>query len=294
MIEKHTIKTRFGELSYYDLGEKKGATILFVHGNSVSSEVFYKQFVAELCSTARLIALDLPGHGDSAIPPDRRQAYSYVGYAQAVSELTEKLNLTNIIVVGASLGGHASIELVNPQHKFNQLHRVIGLVLTGAPPINLATDESRKLGFKYNNTVLSLIQKDTLTQAEAESLVKSSGLNIDSTTEKIVAHAKNMDGVARRMMQESKEIAAMRKINQVENIKQTRLPVMFVMGAEDEGINNKYILQQVASNCDYRMSRHLPPHQVLELQTGHAPFFEQAELFNRYLMQFVEHCRELS
>ena len=54
-----------------------GQAVVFVHGNSLSSESFRDQFESELAEKYRLIAFDLPGHGQSS--PARNPANDYSG-----------------------------------------------------------------------------------------------------------------------------------------------------------------------------------------------------------------------
>ena len=46
-----------------------GRPIVLIHGNSASSRVWQKQLEGPLGRKYRLIAIDLPGHGDSAPAP---------------------------------------------------------------------------------------------------------------------------------------------------------------------------------------------------------------------------------
>ena len=88
----------------------KGHPVLLIHGNSASGEVFKKQFQSALGKKYRLIAPDLPGHGDSDVAVDT-ETYSFPGYARVLAELINTLGLKKVTVVGWSLGGHIALEL---------------------------------------------------------------------------------------------------------------------------------------------------------------------------------------
>jgi pimeloyl-ACP methyl ester carboxylesterase len=65
-----------------------------------------------LAENHRLIAFDLPGHGQSSNAPHPARSYTLPGLADACVELLEKLGVTEAIAFGWSLGGHIGIEMV--------------------------------------------------------------------------------------------------------------------------------------------------------------------------------------
>ncbi len=66
-------------------------TIFFIHGNSLSSASWMKQFNNEILSKYRLIAFDLPAHGDSAASPEPDNHYTFSGMASIATLLVEQL-----------------------------------------------------------------------------------------------------------------------------------------------------------------------------------------------------------
>ncbi|MDE2058637.1 MAG: alpha/beta hydrolase [candidate division NC10 bacterium] len=98
--------------------------ILFIHGAGGSHQVWLQQFRA-LGRRRRVIAVDLPGHGDSeGSGADRIEAYRDV-----VAEFITALGLNRTVMVGHSMGGAItqSIALAQPR-----LLAAIVLVGTGA------------------------------------------------------------------------------------------------------------------------------------------------------------------
>src|SRR5262249_60405117 len=77
----------------------------------------------------RLIAFGLPGHGRSSNAPEPSRSYTRPGLADAAIELLERLQVSEAVVLGWSLGGHVGVELMA---RFAGMR---GLMLTGAPPI---------------------------------------------------------------------------------------------------------------------------------------------------------------
>lgn len=107
-----------------------GFPVLLLHGNSNARNVFFRQFQSPLAERFRLIAVDLPGHGQSGNARDPETAYSIPGFADIVTEILDHLAIDHLAIVGWSLGGHIGIELLERDP------RVCGLMIVGTPPIS--------------------------------------------------------------------------------------------------------------------------------------------------------------
>lgn len=120
-------KIQLSKLSIaYRENEGTGSPVLLIHGNSCSSRAFEKQ-LSNL--NQKVVAIDLPGHGDSDHLPDHTH-YNIPAYAKVVAEAAEKLGIEEAVVVGWSLGGHIALEVVKWMPKAK------GFVIYGTPPIS--------------------------------------------------------------------------------------------------------------------------------------------------------------
>jgi len=63
-LQEETVSLSSGRLSWIEKNPEADKTILFIHGNSTSKKIFQKQLTSSLFDQ-RLIAVDLPGHGES-------------------------------------------------------------------------------------------------------------------------------------------------------------------------------------------------------------------------------------
>lgn len=130
-------------VAYYEsVGE--GSPILLIHGNSASGKTFIKQLTGMLGQTRRVVALDLPGHGDSDPMPNAAD-YGMPGYAKVVAEAAEALGVETAVFVGWSLGGHIALEAVK------HLPKAAGFVIYGTPPLAFPPD--MEAAFKPNPAV---------------------------------------------------------------------------------------------------------------------------------------------
>ena len=106
----------------------RGPPMVLIHGNSSSSRAFSRQLEGRLGARLRLVAIDLPGHGESDDARDP-SAYSLPGHARAVRAVVEALGLHEARFAGWSLGGHVTLEMAP------DLPQARGFVIFGTPPI---------------------------------------------------------------------------------------------------------------------------------------------------------------
>jgi pimeloyl-ACP methyl ester carboxylesterase len=85
-----------------------GEPLLLLHGTG-SSRAAWKPVIPLLASEREVIALDLPGHGDS--PRIAGIHPSPIGYAPLVAQTLKRLGLGSIDVAGNSMGAWTGLEL---------------------------------------------------------------------------------------------------------------------------------------------------------------------------------------
>jgi pimeloyl-ACP methyl ester carboxylesterase len=106
-----------GRRIFYILAGKRDASpIVFVHGLAGSSSTW--QMVLEtFAETHQVLALDLPGHGQSDASEPAAIDYSISGLAQVVATVMRSLAVSDATLVGHSLGGAvaAAVALEEPE-----------------------------------------------------------------------------------------------------------------------------------------------------------------------------------
>jgi pimeloyl-ACP methyl ester carboxylesterase len=110
-------------LDVYYTSAGRGPATLLIHGLGGFAES-WRHTAAALSPYARVIAVDLPGFGQSAKP---RRAYTLDFFVQALDGLLQRLQVERVRLVGHSLGGAiaAAFALAHPD-------RVEGLVFLAA------------------------------------------------------------------------------------------------------------------------------------------------------------------
>ena len=92
-------------VNYVDIGE--GDPLVFIHGLSGCWQNWLEN-IPHFARSRRVIALDLPGFGASPMP---ERKISINGYAAAVDELLDQLDIGQAAIVGNSMGGFVGAEL---------------------------------------------------------------------------------------------------------------------------------------------------------------------------------------
>ncbi len=94
------------EIAYNELGSGN-ITLLFIHGLANFKGVWQSNII-ELSKNYRCIAIDLPGNGHSS---NGAHTYSMFFYAECIKQFIDKLELTNVVLVGHSMGGQVALVL---------------------------------------------------------------------------------------------------------------------------------------------------------------------------------------
>jgi len=111
----------------------QGETLVLCHGFTGSAEN-WRSLLERLSSQRRVIAVDLPGHGQTDVPA---AAFSMDGAIRILARVLDHLNLAQVDLLGYSMGGRFALSFAC-QHPA----RVRRLILESASP-GLRTPEER-------------------------------------------------------------------------------------------------------------------------------------------------------
>jgi non-heme chloroperoxidase len=106
-MKVHTVKGAAGvNLHVREYGKSTGIPILLIHGWSQSHLCWSKQYESTLKDDARIVALDLRGHGMSDAPAQMDQYTDGDKWADDIAAVIDELGLDRPILVGWSYGGY--------------------------------------------------------------------------------------------------------------------------------------------------------------------------------------------
>lgn len=126
-LEKKTIEIDGYTIHYYEGGE--GEPLVLLHGMADEKNSFASS-AGELTGKYRVILPDLNGHGENI--PDPSRDYSIAGHVQFLEKFFDKIDLTNFVLGGNSMGGH-----VSAAYTLKHSEQVTKLILVNAPGLKL-------------------------------------------------------------------------------------------------------------------------------------------------------------
>lgn len=146
------------DIAYWDEGQ--GLPLVFIHGNSMSKQIFAPQFTSSLAERYRLVAIDLPGHGESSrLPVDG--TYTVELFTSIISGCWQGLKCQGGILLGHSLGGHLILQAVPAIDG-----KIGGIMIFGTPPLSLPPRMEE--AFLPNPAPLALGFHEEVSQAELD------------------------------------------------------------------------------------------------------------------------------
>ncbi len=170
-------------ISYLESGS--GQPIVFLHGWGRSGEDFMP-LIESLNNNYRMIAVDLPGHGESDEPSGD---LSINGYVETIKLFLQQLNIDNPILVCHSFGARIAIKMAAADLVTNKL------IFTGGAGI-----EQKSLAFKLkvaHYKFMKLLVKTPLYHQYRDDLFANSGSadykNASATMKQVLSLAVNED-----------------------------------------------------------------------------------------------------
>jgi len=266
-----TVETSVGKIAYRESEGTGSPAFLLIHGNSSSSRSYQKVLDSDLGKSHRMVAMDLPGHGDSDKADNPEAVYHMPGYAKVVGEVADALDLTDAIVVGWSLGGHIALEAVP------HMSDAKGFVIFGTPP--LAFPPSMETAFLPNPNV-NIGFTPELTEEQMATYV-TDFFKPDTTDlpETFMEDIRKSDGMARATVGAS--IKPDGYTDEVVIVKSMTQPLLVIHGAQEKLINGDYF-ESVEMPTLWRDKVHMID------DAGHAPHWETPEEFTKLLADFAK------
>jgi len=257
-----------GEIAIHQSAGTSGIPVVLIHGNSASSRAFSRQLKSPLGEKRRLVAIDLPGHGQSANASDLRY-YGIAAYGRMFVDIVKQLGIGNAVFVGWSLGGHAVLEASA------DLPDAAGFCISGTPPLR-----SPKFleGAFFEHPAMKYTFAPSFTEEEA-ALYVAAGFKpgAKDIAPSFIEDALRTDGRARaQLMNPNAEPFR----DEVEIVASLKKPLAVFHGADEQFVNGAYF-ETLTMPTLWRGAV-----QIFE-DAGHAPQWEQSEQFNALLDQFV-------
>ena len=262
------------KVHYLEAGE--GQAVLLVHGLGTSMVTWYCNIDALVSGGYRVLALDLPGHGDSDKPKDLD--YAPAGAAELIHQFLIELELDRISLVGNSAGGLvvALFSLAYPQ----QVEKLV-LVAPGG------------LG-RHITWLLRIVSVPVLGELFYRPRLQSSmGLArrmffspppIWAEVWPEMERVRNLPGARHAAIQSIRSsvdlLGQRRKSYILDRLRDLKCPQLTIWGEEDSIIPVSHAAA-VRRALPRSVTRVIP-------ECGHWPHMEKAEQFNELLVRFLD------
>ncbi|WP_207433033.1 alpha/beta fold hydrolase [Sabulibacter ruber] len=242
-----------------------GPTLVFLHG-FCESKALWTDFVKSLADLYRIILIDLPGHGESAMPTD----FSMESQAEQVHETLQALNVNKCLLVGHSMGGYVSLAFAE---KYPEKLRGLCLFHSSALPDSEEKKENR-------NKTMEFVQKHGV-EKFMDSFVAP--LFAEKNRQNCQRAIEKMQSIGKATPMETIMgcLQAMRdREDRTLVLRNATFPILFLVGKEDPAVPLVATLQQ----C------HLPEQSMTYFigGVGHMGMFEKSLATRQTLLKFAE------
>lgn len=257
-------------LYYLEVNEDKNATIFFIHGNSGSSASWKNQLESNKLSDFRMIAIDLPGHGnsDAALNPENDYSPITLGTTMAAAVTTIAKNRPYLLV-GFSLGTNIVGEMLS-----NHLNPV-GIALISSCAIETISDLQHVF---LPNPLGGLLFNDTCPVEDLNQLAAACFyFQTQPAVEQFKADFQKTKQPFRSAL--GKKAAEGAVSNELESINNTALPLLIVFGKEDQILNVNYLDKIELSLLNNTIFK-LP-------EAGHFVQVDQSDAVNKLLSDYA-------
>jgi pimeloyl-ACP methyl ester carboxylesterase len=250
--------------SYLDGGS--GANILMLHGFG-SNKDSWNRFAGHLTDKFRVVAVDLPGHGDSTSSLD--DTYDVQSQARRLTLFADRLGLQRFHIIGSSMGGAIAIHYT---HLHPDRVMTMGLISSGGVMSPKPSEYMRKLE-KGENPLLVRSKDDF------DNMLKF----VMVETPYIPWFIKNVvyeEYMARQAINERifKDIATEEMVNMA-FLPEINIPVFILWGDQDRVLD--------VSSVGVFEEQLPDTHSVILENTGHAPMVEAPEASAGHYLHFL-------
>nr|WP_121271716.1 alpha/beta hydrolase [Pedobacter schmidteae] len=269
-MKKKVINVFNINLAYQDINEDKSPIIFFIHGNSISSASWKAQLESGLLKNYRLIAIDLPAHGDSEGSSDPDGDYSIPALGKIVATAIKSIAKESPYLIAAvSLGTNILAESLafnlNPE----------GIILAGSC---LVGEKYTMDTFIYPGTNVHVV----FTEQSPENDVRTYASQVMTTRDTAVVNEFVTDYYRVKPQFRSAlstSITQQQFNDEIELVASLNKPVLMIFGKDEQVINPDYL-----DSAPIKLWNN----QVYKIPgANHLVHIDQPEAFNQLLADYA-------
>lgn len=261
------------KINYVDLGDPASLPVVFIHGLAGCWQNWLENLLP-FASRYRVIALDLPGFGQSEMPLD---GITIPGYARIVNTFLGQLGVTRAAVVGNSMGGQIGVQLALDYPELVQS-------LVPVSPAGLATTLKNPAPAKVAGRVLDAVMRDSLQRrtffVRRPGLRRVALLAVTAHPEKLRSELcyELMWGAGKPGFQDA--LYAVTSHSFRARLGEISAPSLFVWGRDDRLITSRDAARYTKLIPDAR--------KIVIRDTGHMAMLERPAWFNSVVPEFID------
>lgn len=261
-------------------------SIFLIPGLSYSKEVFYKQFESDLPKSYRLIAIDLPGHGNSKVSENDSTIEKC---ALLFSEVIKTLKLTKVVVIGWSyIGGNIALSMMK------NIKSLSGVMIIGTPPTQISREGifqgyHRVIGLqglselgKEHEKIVNLTALALNEMSPSEDKRKLLELASENEKHAVIINKAKLTSILTLSAFDNSVRYKTGELDQQKIVEKESTPLCVVFGKDDNFVNIEYVKKLAFKN--------LFNHNIYLIdKAGHSPFLDNSFHFNVLLSIFLKH-----
>lgn len=260
------------KVNYVELGDPTKPVLLFVHGIMGT----WRNWIFNLlpfCDRYRVIAIDLPGFGESEMPA---APLTMEHYAENVKSFCDKLGIKEVTLIGNSMGG--LVGAIVAKRTPDLLKK---LILVDAAGFSTSNRYLRRITrfrrvleavFAFGYLVRKLVASNKYAAAAFTKIVLWKPMNVSSELMLVL-----LNGLGRRGFVDAARSISTTRIDRVPG--EITTDTMIIWGRND---------QLIPKRDAYRFAKMLPGARFEMMEdTGHIPMFETPDEFNALIEDFI-------
>lgn len=267
-MEMHRILKHEGrQLHYRDESRDKTNTVVLLHGFMQNLDI-WSPLLLQLMHNARIISIDLPGHGYSSSYSD---IHTMDFMARCVKAVLEYAGVDQCVMIGHSMGGYVALSFAE---QYPYTLRGLGLINSHSlsdneekkqQRINICQQIRKNRSSFVTNFVPSLFDSSKGTQL-AQEIKDLTEQCFETTEQSLIAAQQGM----------------MRRPHHIDTLRQLQVPCMFIYGKNDTRIPLEIAISQAM----------IPKHSEIILLDNvcHMAHLESPIYVSQYIHNFVNTC----
>ncbi len=256
-------------LAYHERNPEKSFILFFIHGNSTSSAVWNKQLRSNLFVDYRLLAIDLPAHGDSDACRNPNEDYNPLFTAQILAQAIKQLAGTDpYVLIGFSYGTNLIAEML----------------VHGLNPVGIAFTGPCVVGENYGPDKILISPESSIffrDEFGRQEVVNFFNMHLITTDDNDILNYTNDFFAVRPLFRSSMIQKALsgNLSDEIMALQKYEIPILIVFGQLDKLININYLDEALLP---------LWRNAILKLpDTGHFIQTDQPDVLNQLILEYT-------